>query len=95
VFIGGDEFVKGSDGKYDKKLYIERLLKVGGYSWNDTSDYDLGDVLKMLRIRAMNNNMQLYKITANKGLLTKYNGKTGDKIPDIILAAINEKKERI
>jgi hypothetical protein len=95
VFIGGDEFVKTENGDYKKVLDIERLMKVSVGSWKDTSDYNLGKMLKMMLMRATQNNKQLFKITTYKGLLDRYEGKTGDEMPEDILMSIDEKKERI
>ena len=49
----------------------------------------------MMRLRASSNNKQLYKISAHKGLLDEYEGETGSEIPEFILSAIDEKKERV
>jgi len=95
VFVGSDEFVETRNGSYKKKFDIERLMKVSVNDWKDTSDYEKPGMVKMMMLRARANNKQLYKITANKGLLDDYEGKTGSEIPDYILSAINQKKERI
>jgi len=95
VFVGSDEFVETRNGSYKKKFDIERLMKVSLNDWKDTSDYGNTSMIKMMMLRARANNNQLYKITANKGLLDDYEGKTGSEIPDYILSAINQKKERI
>jgi len=95
VFVGSDEFVETRNGSYKKKFDIERLMKVSLNDWKDTSDYGNTSMIKMMMLRARANNNQLYKITANKGLLDDYEGKTGSEIPEYILSAINQKKERI
>ena len=95
VFVGSDEFVETRNGSYKKKFDIERLMKVSISDWKDTSDYGNTSMIKMMRLRAQANNKQLYKITANKGLLDDYEGKTGSEIPEYILSAIDQKKERI
>ena len=94
VFIGSDEFVEVGEGEYEKMLDIERLMKVSVGNWKDISDYGFGGMIKMMRIRAYANNKGLYKITANKGLLDEYEGKSGSEMPDYILSAINQKKEK-
>jgi antitoxin component YwqK of YwqJK toxin-antitoxin module len=95
VFVGSDEFVETRNGSYKKKFDIERLMKVSLNDWKDTSDYGNTSMIKMMMLRAQANNKQLYKITANKGLLDDYEGKTGSEIPEYILSAIDQKKERI
>ena len=95
VFVGSDEFVETRNGSYKKKFDIERLMKVSISDWKDTSDYGNTSMIKMMMLRARANNKQLYKITANKGLLDDYEGKTGSEIPEYILSAIDQKKERI
>lgn len=95
VFVGSDEFVETRNGSYKKKFDIERLMKVSISDWKDTSDYGNTSMIKMMRLRAQANNKTLYKITANKGLLDDYDGKTGSEIPEYILSAIDQKKERI
>jgi hypothetical protein len=94
VFIGSDEFVEVGEGKFKKMLDIERLMKVSVDNWKDISDYGFGGMIKMMILRANANNKQLYKITANKGLLDEYEGKSGSEMPDYILSAINQKKEK-
>jgi hypothetical protein len=94
VFIGSDEFVEAGGGKYKKMFDIERLMKVSADNWKDISDYGFGGMILMMRLRASANNKGLYKITANKGLLDEYEGKTGSEMPDYILSAINQKKEK-
>ena len=95
VFVGSDEFVETRRGSYKKKFDIERLMKVSVDDWKDTKDYGLSHIIKMMRLRASVNNKQLYKISAHKGLLDDYDGKTGSEIPDYILMSIDEKKERL
>ena len=95
VFVGGENFKKVGKNNYKKVLDIERLIKISVDKWNDTSDYNYGGMLKMMGIRSQSNNKTLYKIITNKGLLSKYNGKTGSEIPDEILQAIDMKKERL
>ena len=75
-------------------LDIERLMKVSVDNWKDISDYGFGGMIKMMILRANANNKQSYKITANKGLLDEYEGKSGSEIPDYILSAINQNKEK-
>jgi hypothetical protein len=67
-------------------------MKVSVNDWKDTSDYGNTSMIKMMMFRARANNNQLYKITANKGLLDDYEGKTGSEIPEYILSAIDQKK---
>jgi hypothetical protein len=95
VFVGDDKFVKNDNGNYDKVLDIERLMKVSIDSWDDISDYDVKNTVGFMRMRAMQNNKTLYKIVTYHGVLDDYINKTGDEIPDYVLASINEKKERI
>ena len=95
VFVGSDEFKETRKGSYKKIFDIERLMKVSVDDWKDTRDYDLGTMIKMMRLRASANNKQLFKISAHKGLLDDYEGKTGGEMPDYILSSIDGKKERI
>lgn len=95
VFVGSDEFVETRKGSYKKVFDIERLMKVSVDDWRNTKDYGLGNMVKMMRMRAGANNKQLFKISAHKGLLDQYEGKAGDEIPEYILSAIDQKKERI
>jgi hypothetical protein len=70
-------------------------MKVSVDDWKDTKDYGRNKMIKMMRLRASSNNKQLYKISAHKGLLDEYEGETGSEIPEFILSAIDEKKERV
>lgn len=95
VFVGSDDFVETRRGSYKKKFDIERLIKVSVDDWRDTNDYDISKTVKMMRMRATSNNKQLYKISAHKGLLDDYEGKTGAEMPEYILMSIDQRKERI
>lgn len=95
VFVGSDEFKETRKGSYKKVFDIERLMKVSLDDWRDTGDWILGAMIKMMKLRAGANNKQLFKISAHKGLLDDYEGKTGSEMPDYILSSIDGKKERI
>lgn len=95
VFVGSDEFKETRKGSYKKVFDIERLMKVSVDDWKDTRDYGLGAMIKMMRLRASTNNKQLFKISADKGLLDDYEGETGSEMPEFILMSIDQKKERI
>jgi antitoxin component YwqK of YwqJK toxin-antitoxin module len=96
VFVGSDEFKETRNGLYKKVFDIERLMKVSVDDWKDTKDYGRNkDEIWWMRLRASSNNKQLYKISAHKGLLDEYDGETGSEIPEFILSAIDEKKERV
>lgn len=95
VFVGDDEYIKTSGNSFYRRLNIERLMKVSADKWNDTSDFGVGSMVKMMRMRAQANNKTLYKISTNKGLLKNFEGKSSSEMPPYILGAIDDRKERM